>query len=216
MEHFSNSFNSKNTSAKELIRKNIRHALASKNRDPLPNIDMNQPLFAPIPEPLKEFVDNFRNCGGRCLLSEKDQFLNNVEKFIQSQRYHSILCTINFVADHLRIKKINFQNVINTNYNADLAIVYADCLIARSGSLLFTQKYSLYPSIKNLAKDLLIVSFTSNVLPDLKYALFKIRNQESTEPHSACEILLPTKLETTEKKEEYTPIMPRFNLILIY
>ncbi|HPY80259.1 MAG TPA: hypothetical protein PK548_00285 [Bacteroidales bacterium] len=216
MDSFSNSFNSKNTSAKELIRKNIRHALASKNQEPLPNIDVNQPLFAPIDEPLKEFVDNFRKQGGRCLLSDKEQFLNNVEKFIQSQGYNAILCTINYIADHLRAKKISFQNVINANYNADLAIIYAESLIARSGSLLFTQKHSLYPSVKNLAKDLLIISFTSNVVPDVKQALGNTRKNEPTEQLPICEIVLPTKLETLENKEEYTPISPRFNLILIY
>jgi len=141
MDSFSNSFNSKNTSAKELIRKNIRHALASKNREPLPNIDVNQPLFAPIDEPLKEFVDNFRKQGGRCLLSDKEQFLNNVEKFIQSQGYNAILCTINYIADHLRAKKISFQNVINANYNADLAIIYAESDCSERLSSLYSKTF---------------------------------------------------------------------------
>ncbi len=89
-------------------------------------------------------------------------------------------------------------------------------MIARSGSLLFTQKHSLYPSVKNLAKDLLIISFTSNVVPDVKHALANTRKNEPTGQLPICEIVLPTKLEKLENKEEYTPISPRFNLILIY
>ena len=207
--------NSKNTASKELIRRNIRHALASKNLQPLKNPDTNMPLYPQMEQLLKQFVDNFRSQGGKCRLCHKSSFFEDLSKFIHIQKYDTILNTCDFLSSMLTEYKINFQTCINPNESADLAIVYADFFIARSGNLLFSQEFTLYPSVKNLAKDILIVGFATNVVPDVKIALDFRRKNEHLNQSNFREILAPVPPYFVDGEEVFTPSNPRLILLLI-
>ena len=202
--------------SKENMRKNIRHALTSKSQGKFPNIDLNTPLFEPIPDLLSCFAKQYRTAGGKLIICTKDNFIQRLVELIKILPYNQILSTKGDLSKILEQANISFQKCIDVANPADIAVVYSDVLIARSGSLLFSQKYSLYPSVKNLAKDIIVVAFTNRIVADLKTAfevqekLYKGKNFEF------FEIITPSPPVVNEIKEEiYSPTEPRFILFLI-
>ncbi|MEG1556521.1 MAG: hypothetical protein RR356_07345 [Bacteroidales bacterium] len=209
------SFDIKNTSSKETIRRNIRHALSSKSPNTFPNIDINSELFEPIPDLLKEFVVNFRAMGGKYIPCTKENFVERLLKLIASQQYQSLLNTSTSLTNFLVENEISFYNVIDANSPVDAALVYADILIARSGSFVCSQKSSLYPSVKNLAQDLIIVSFLPNIVSDIKNAIALQQKRNQNAVHEMTEIVTPAIPPIIDGKENYSPLNPRYILLLI-
>lgn len=209
------SYNSKNTSAKEQIRKNLRHALGLRSTQPIPHIDYTSPILLPIDNVLNVFVQNFRSQGGKCKLCDKDEFFNDLSRFANNQQFTSILNTSQFLVRYLKEMNISFQHAISFDQNPDLAIVYADFFIARSGGVVLSQQYSIYPSIRNLAQDVLIVGFASNVLPDLKNVL-EIANNVENKQKTFLEIIHPSQPTVNENGEQgYSLLNPRLSLLMI-
>jgi L-lactate utilization protein LutC len=97
----------------------------------------------------------------------------------------------------------------------DVAIVYSDMLIARTGSMLFTQKFSLYPSVRNITKDIIVVAFEKNLVLDIKdtFQLQQEKNQGNL--YDFVEIITPTKPVNDKGEENYSLLEPRFILLLI-
>ena len=210
-----NFLSSKLTISKESVRKKIRDALTNKSQGKFPNIDLNAPLFEPVPDLLPYFAKQYRGAGGKLILCTKDNFVQRFTELIKGQPYHQILNTKEDLSKVLEQANIPFQKCIDVSQPADIAIVYCDILIARSGSLLFSPKYSLYPSVKNLAKNILVVAFANHIVSDLKAAfktqesLYKGKNFEFSE------IITPTNSVNEKGEEIFSPTEPRFILFLI-
>ncbi|MDR2980493.1 MAG: LUD domain-containing protein, partial [Bacteroidales bacterium] len=112
-------------------------------------------------------------------------------------------------------QKIPTLDAFLTNNPADAAVVFSDTLIARSGSVLFKQEHTQYPSVKHLAKDIIVISRINNIVRDLKEALRfqnEINNNLAT---PLMEIITPSLPEQTEDDTVYTAINKRFILFLI-
>lgn len=214
------SYNSKNTTFKEQIRTRLRHALTLRGTQPIPQVDYQVPLFPPIENIHREFVQNFRKQGGKIRLCEEDQLLNDLLLFIKNQSFNSILNTCKFLIKPFKEQSIPYSTSINYNNNPDLAIVCAHFFIARSGGILFSQQYTHYPDVRSLAKDILIIGFTSQVLPDLRHALEAIHQQENAEK-VLFEILNPTPQITQHDDTngdfeiEENIVNPQLSLLLI-
>jgi L-lactate utilization protein LutC len=104
---------------------------------------------------------------------------------------------------------------VDTHQQVDVAIVYSDMLIARTGSMLFTQKFSLYPSVKNITKDIIVVAFEKNLVLDLKDALALQQEKNQGIPYDFMEVITPTKPVNDKGEEDYSPLEPRYILLLI-
>lgn len=189
----------KNTSSKETIRKKIRHALSSKSLNKFPNIDLFSELFDQIDDTAMAFATKFREEGGKFIPCKAGDFFPMLMKLIENQHYNSILASDDSLIKILKEHGKNVSKMMFNNMLTDMAIFRADLLIARSGSMCFSQKHTLYPSVKNLAKDVIVVARPNNIVPDLKTAQFVL-----TEKYGAfdlMEIITPEKQQETEEEE---------------
>lgn len=209
------SFDTKNTSSKETVRKNIRHALASKSPSKFPNIDLTSELFDSPEDVLIDFVANFRNAGGKYIPCTKENFMERLVKLIKSQQYKSILNTSSSLDVQLTKNNIFFYNSIDSSSQVDAVIVYSNILIARTGSMLFSQKNSLYPSVRNLGKDIIVVAFANHIIPDLKGALNAQQQISGGNMPPISEIITPTLPELVDGKEIFPPSESRIILLLV-
>lgn len=177
-------------------------------------MDTQAELFVKPENVTAEFFQNFRNAGGKIISCNKDNFIDNLYKIIIGQRYNTIFNANDFLAPALIRKNLHYISCVDTHQQVDVAIVFADILIARTGSVMFTQKYSLYPSVRNITKDIIVVSFTKNLVLDLKDA-FVAQQEKNGSLYEFIEIITPTKLVNEKGEENYSPQEPRFILLLI-
>jgi len=204
-----------NTTTKESMRRKIRHALTQKSTSKFPYIDIHADLFEKPENLLAEFCTNFRNAGGKFIMCDKDNFVDILHKLIVGQRYGTILNTNNSISPALSKRNLNYITCIDSHRQVDVAIVYSDMLIARTGSMLFTQKYSLYPSVRNITKDIIVVAFEKNLVLDLKDAFLLQQEKNQGMLYDFSEVITPTKPVNDKGEDNFSPLEPRFILLLI-
>jgi len=197
------------------MRKAIRHALTEKSPIKFPNIDIHAPLFEKPENLTAKFCDNFRNEGGKLILCDRDNFVERLYKLIVGQRYATILNTNLSLSPALTKRNLNFITCVDPHQQVDVAILYSDILIARTGSMLFTQKNILYPSIKNITKNIIVVAFEKKIVLDLKDAFILQQEKNQGVLYDFSEIITPTKPVNEKGEEDYSPLQPRFILLLI-
>lgn len=231
-----NSIEVKNNSCKNAIFQNIREALSSPNPVQIPDIDKRSDLFDPIDNPLEKFKDEFTKAGGKCVTFEIErqrmgdkeyarervsEIYKYVKKEIELGKYNTVLNTSAKLTSVLQAFDIQTIDSMPTGTPADAAIAYAEFLIARTGHLVLSQRNNqmLYPSINNLAKNLIILSSNTNIIPDLKPLLAHLTSKQQDENNveqvdmdfDMLELVRPQKL----TEEEYTPCCQQITLVLI-
>lgn len=204
------------TTSKESIRKDIRHALSAKGVNKYPNLDLSEDFLQPSDDLVRDFVVRFRALGGKYVPCTKDQFVSRLIKLLQVQNYPVLLNTKPQFVNILKANNINYVDAIDVNTPADAAIVFSDALIAHSCSFVFSPHNSLYPSVKGLASDLIIVAFANNIVPDMKTALtLQQERNEGNLLYELNEIISPTPLTIRDNQEIRTPLTPRYILMLV-
>ncbi|MCL1850261.1 MAG: hypothetical protein FWF70_02480 [Bacteroidetes bacterium] len=208
-------FDTSNTTAKENMRRLIRHALTQKSANKFPYIDIHADIFEKPESLLEEFCTHFRKAGGKFILCNKNNFVDILHKLIVGQRYATILNTNQSISPALTKRNLNYITCIDSHQQVDVAIVYSDMLIARTGSMLFTQKFSLYPSVRNITKDIIVIAFEKNLVLDLKDAFQLQQEKNQGILYDCTEIITPTKPVNDKGEENYSLLEPRFILLLI-
>ena len=203
-------FDSLSTTSKENMRRRIRHALIQKSTSKFPPIDIHAELFEKPENITTEFFHNFRNAGGKLITCDKSIFVDILHKLIVGQRYATILNTNDSISPALTKRNLNYITCVDSHQQVDVALVYADVLIARTGSMLFAQKFSLYPSVRNITKDIIVIAFQKNIVFDVKDAFLLQQEKNQGSLYDFAEIITPTK-----GAENYSPLEPRFILLLI-
>jgi hypothetical protein len=197
------------------MRRKIRHALTQKSTGKFPHIDIHADIFENPENLLTEFCNNFRNAGGKFIVCNKNNFVDILHRLIIGQRYGTILNTNHSISPALTKRNLNYITCADSHQHVDVAIVYSDMLIARTGSMLFTQKYSLYPSVRNITKDIIVVAFEQNLVLDIKDAFQLQQEKNQGALYDFVEIITPTKQLNDKGEENYSPLEPRFILLLI-
>lgn len=203
------------TTSKESIRKDIRHALSTKGINRYPNLDLSDDFITPSDDLVRDFVVRFRSLGGKYVPCTKDVFTIRLTKLLQGQNYPVLLNTKPQLYDLLKNNNINFVSAIDVNTPADAAIVYSDALITNSCSFIFSPHNSLYPSIKGLASDIIIIAFAKDIVPDLKTAIRLQQERNGGNLYEMNELISPTPLTIRDNQEIRTPLSPRYILMLV-
>lgn len=201
-----------NLSDKEIVRKHLRNAVRLNTS--FADLDVQSDKLQPIPDLVIEFVKNFREAGGKFIPCRPNDLVSRLIQLIQGLHYGNLLNTSPNLGKYLQKYKIPHFNAMNTYEPADAVLVFSDMLIARSGSIAFTQSISRYPSIKNLAKDIIIVSRERCIFQDVEHAMQYHLNR-CHGATSMTEFLQPTKPEMMNGNPIYTPQNPRFILMMI-
>lgn len=209
------SLNPKLFVGKETIRKNIRNGLAYKSPSSVNVVDVAGELFPPISNLFVEFVENFRAAGGKYIPCTTQNMVQYLVKIAQGQQYNMLLNTSPNLGAYLDKYKVRHVNAITLNEPVDAALFFSDVLVARSGAIGFSQPVSQYASVKNLAKDIIVVSRERCIFPDYESALEYQAKRNGQTPYPMTEFIVPTRPEEVDGKPLYTPLNPRIILMLI-
>ena len=221
--------------AKDNICQSIRKALATPVH--VPDINMDQELFPPIPNMLKCFQQNFEAAGGKLVPFKMDvsrmndrayasHFQKSVYDYLkdyelETNRCMTVLNTSSQLAPVLANFNIPTIDYIRNSEPVDAAIVYAEFLIARTGSIVLSQRggLMLYPSIRNLARHIIVLSQSSRIIPDL-HTLTQLttttqqkenRIEESDFNFDMLEVIRPSLVDDNS----ISPTAPHFSLLLV-
>ncbi|MDL2296357.1 LUD domain-containing protein [Bacteroidales bacterium OttesenSCG-928-B11] len=211
----SHGIDTQNTSPKELIRRDIRHALSDKSTRKYPDMDLSRELFDPIEKIDDCFVHNFRSLGGKFIPCAPEDFCNTLVTVLKQLNYKTVFCPDKELSALLKEHRIPLLDTFLTNDPAEAALFFSDTLIARNGSIVFKQEYTSYPTIKHLAKEILIVARYESIVPDLKDALSLQNAINGNSPTPLLEIIAPQKPEIIDGEEHFGSKNQRFFLFLI-
>lgn len=196
---------------KEYIRGVIRKSTVSHD-----HIEDSQPslgYLAPMANFQVEFWQNFQANGGKILRCHTRQDrLKFLKMLSEDQQYNAVLCTHNNLCPDLEQAQMNYINTISIHMPVDAVVALSTCLVARTGSIGFTQPVARFVSMRNIAKDVIVISRMSDIVPDLEHALE--RNKKFAK-EAGMEFVTPTVLPKVDNKEVRTPQQPRYILLLL-
>ena len=196
---------------KEYIRGVIRKSVVSHDHieDGRPSLD----YLAPMTNVQVEFWQNFQANGGKILRCHTRQDrLDLLRRLAEDQQYNAVVCTHNNLCPDLEQAQMNYVNTLSTNTPMDAVVALSTTLVARTGSIGFTQPVSRFLSMRNIAKDVIVISRMIDIVPDIESALD--RNKKFAQ--EACmEFVTPSVLPKVDNKEVRTPQQPRYILLLL-
>lgn len=196
----------------ENIKRNIRHALSEKRNPSLLNVNTTTPAFLPSEDLTIDFVQKFRESGGIFVPCVKNDFAPRLTQLLKVKKYERIYSSNPSLSTVLQRENIPFLNFIEPKEPADVALIYADYLIARWGALYFSNRYLLYPSVLNLAKDLIVVGMAEGLIESLDVLHEKLETDYEKKDYAFSEIIRPHHL---GEGEEYSAQDPQLILFFI-
>ena len=167
------------STSREKVLKKIRAALIEKTEPPYPVIDQELSVYNEITEPLDlTFAQELVNVAGKFVYCENhEEFIATLQSFIMEKEWPVLFCFDPVLQDFLKKGGIPFNSTIADITEAKLGITRCEYLIARLGSVMVSsalspgRKMSVFPEIH------LVVGYTSQLVPDLKQALQKIKKK---------------------------------------
>ena len=196
---------------KEYIRGVIRKSTLSHE-----HIEDGQPssqYLAPMTNVQVEFWQNFQANGGKILrCQDRQDRLKFLKMLADDQQYNVVLNTHNNLCPDLEQAQMNYVNAISVNMPIDAVVVLSTLLVARTGSIGFTQPVARFVSMRNIAKDVIVISRMGDIVPDMESALE--RNKKFAK-EAGVEFVTPTVLPKEDGKEVRTPQHPRYILLLL-
>lgn len=195
---------------KEYIRGVIRKSTVS--HDHIAEGHPSTDFFAPMDNVQVQFWQNFQANGGKILRchSRQDR-IKYLQMLAQDQQYNVVLNTHNNLCSDLEQAQINYINSVSLNMPIDAVVAMSVFLVARTGSIGFTQPFSRFVSMRNLALDVIVISRMKDIVPDMETAL--ARNFKYTQG-AGMEFLTPEPLAKENGKEVRTTQKPRYILLL--
>lgn len=201
---------------KEIIRKNLRNGLANKKNIPTENQEDATPISVPIPNLLTTFNEKFRNAGGKYIPCDRTNLVKNLVQICKKWNFNNLLNTSPNLGVYLNKYGVPHVNAIEPHEVVDAALFFSDILVARTGAIGFTQIASLYPSVKNLARNLIIVSRERCIFPDMEDALAYQQERDKNTGNSIVEFIIPRLPdENADMNAAYTGLNPRIILMMV-
>ena len=196
---------------KEYIRGVIRKSVVSHDQ-----IEEGQPsssLMKQIEDVPVTFWRNFQANGGKILRCHTPQDrLTFLRRLADDQQYNVVLNTHENLCHDLESIGVNFVNSISVNMQIDAVVVLSTSLVARTGSIGFTQPLARYLSMRNIARDVIVISRMNDIVPDLESAL---QRNLKFGGDAGMEFITPSPLPVENGKEVRTPQHPRYILLLL-
>ena len=204
------------TNEKNDIFKDLRDALTMRKDISRLNIDTSVLKPEPIDNLLITFNEKFRAAGGKYIPCTPQTLVKTLVQICSAQNLGTLLNTSPDLGHYLQKYKIPHLSAVHPDNPADVVLLFSDMLIARTGSIGFTPEMSLYPSVKNLARNMIVVSRERCIFPDLLDALNYRKKRDEGSGYSTVEFITPRQPDVNELgAPEFTPMNPRIILLMV-
>jgi L-lactate dehydrogenase complex protein LldG len=190
------------STSKEKVLKAVRESIISKTDQPYPKIEYERPVFREMDEPEDvNFAQELTAAGGLFVYCEDEKEVTEGLRFLMSDRKWD-----RFYANEPRIIEILTRGSLPFEHSpaqmttAQVGVTGCEFLIARLGSVMVSsgqmagRRIFVYPDIH------IVIARTSQLVPDLRDALAKLRKKyEQRMPSLVTVITGPSRTADIEK-----------------
>jgi L-lactate dehydrogenase complex protein LldG len=190
------------STSKEKVLKYVREALISRTDQPFPQVEYEKPVFREMEEPLDiNFAQELTAVGGLFVYCEnEEEVINGIRFLMNDRKWDSIFALepaiinllhqagIKCTYDHIQLK------------DARVGMTGCEALVARLGSVMVSTGQMAGRQIFVFPEVHVVLARTSQLVPDLKDALVKLRKKyEPKMPSMVTLITGPSRTADIEK-----------------
>lgn len=161
------------STTREKVLKNIRHALIETSENPFPEVDFDSGIYKPLTEESDiNFAIEFAKVGGKFVFcNSASDMLHKVKAVFNDNGWKEAWCneeSLKGLLNHAGIVVKKSEDGIGP---MKVAVTSCEFLVARLGSIMMSsqqlsgRKLYSYPDVH------IVIAFTSQIVPDIKQAL---------------------------------------------
>ncbi|MBW6492049.1 MAG: lactate utilization protein [Lentimicrobium sp.] len=167
------------STTREKVLKNIRHALLDPPENTFHGVDKNMPIYKSMAEePDITFASEFTKAGGKFIFCESpEDMVEKVVSLFDSKLWEQAWSNDEALIGLLKHAGIKVNNSGANDIEMKVALTTCEFLVARQGSIMVSsaqisgRKMNIFPEIH------VIIAFTSQIVSEISDALNKIRNK---------------------------------------
>jgi L-lactate dehydrogenase complex protein LldG len=190
------------TTTREKILKSIRNALIDKAPNPFPDVEFESSVYPPLKESVDvTFAQEFTKVSGKFIYCEDETDMAEKLKFvIHNNKLENVICFEETLKPLLEEHEIPFNSQADEITNTRAGITYCEFLIARFGSILISSRQLSGRRMNVYPETHIIIAKTSQLVPEIKDALIKIRKKyDGNMPSVVSLITGPSRTADIEK-----------------
>lgn len=168
---------------REKILKKVRNALISKTANPYPNLDMDSSVFNDSGLPAEvEFAEQFTAQNGQFVLcNDRVELMESLLLLCDSHKFKDVVCIDRNLSAFFDEFEFPHQSVFEyeTDTNIEAAIVPCECLVTRTGGIVYSQQVLTDERILEAAHNIIVIAHAYQLATDLNEALSYIKANNS-------------------------------------
>lgn len=170
---------------REKVLKKIRASLLSKTDNPYPKLSFESSVFEPTEEDLLVlFASRTEEAGARFFLIDQElDFMDAIVKLGLYYKWKNIFCVEEGLSNLLTECQLPHSSTIDDIGSMQVAISSCECLIARTGSVVFSSK-AQSRSVPAYAPFHIVLGKASHLCADIKDAMAWLRHKYNRLPGS--------------------------------
>jgi L-lactate dehydrogenase complex protein LldG len=169
----------RNVSSKETMLTNIRNALINKAKQPFPNLEAAEQVYARDEDSLEVlFAQELQAVNGGFIFCEDAAELGaTLKELVEIKNWTDILCPEPWISGMLQDNAFTAFEVAGSVTEAGVSIIGCDALIARTGSILISSRLAsgrtlpVYPPVN------IIIATTDQLVYDIQQGFDLLRNK---------------------------------------
>jgi L-lactate dehydrogenase complex protein LldG len=178
---------------REKILKKVRNALIAKTANPYPNLDMDTSVY-PQPElPLEViFAENFMRQNGEFVLcNDRIELMESLLQVCDVHGFKDVVCIDRHLSAFFDDFEFPHQSVFEeeTDVTIETVIVPCECLIARTGGIVFSPEILTDTQVMQVAQNVIVVAHAYQLVPELNDGLQYIKTQNGNQLPSSLTIV---------------------------
>jgi L-lactate dehydrogenase complex protein LldG len=179
---------------KEKVLKKIRASILSKTDNPYPQLSLDAPIYHITDEdPLLIFAEKAEAAGVKFFLIDSElEFMENLVSLGMIHKWKNIYCVEDGISNLLTECELPHELILEGKINIDVGISTCECLIARTGSIVFSSKEQSR-TIPAYAPFHVVLARASQLTVDMKDALVWLRHKYAKMPSALSIVTGPSR-----------------------
>jgi L-lactate dehydrogenase complex protein LldG len=179
---------------REKVLKKIRASILSKTDNPYPQLSLDAPIYHLTDEdPLLLFAEKSVAAGVKFFLIDSElEFMENLVSLGMIHKWKNIYCVEDGISNLLTECELPHELILDEKLTIDVGISSCECLIARTGSVVFSSKEQSR-TIPAFAPVHVVLAKASQLTIDIKDALVWLRHKYPKMPASLSIVTGPSR-----------------------
>ncbi len=167
------------STTREKVLKNIRHALIETSENPFPEVEFDSEIYKPMPEDGDiNFALEFSKVGGKFVFCDSaPDMLAKIRAVFKENDWKEAWCNEESLMGLLSHAGIPVKRVNQGIESMKVAVTSCEYLIARLGSIVMSSQQFSGRRLYSFPEVHVVIAFTSQIVPDIKFALAGIREK---------------------------------------